>query len=209
MLFLSYPRRTLALPALSAWRQTGQTDDRAIEQAQGREQGRRAVALVVVGHCATAAFLHREARLGTVQGLDLAFLIHAQDEGMPCLPAGRSGGSRDQAHDIFYCLLKVWIPACQQGQPVRGKAPAPQAHGLPTGPHGGGNGPVLVALLPVGRHGSGQQDHLGAQGQADRRAPSPRPLLSLCAFIIGHLPAACLAADRAGTAHGHHLLRER
>jgi hypothetical protein len=50
---------------VSMARQAG-TDDRAIEQAQGREQGRRAVAFVVVGHRATAAFLHREARLGTI-----------------------------------------------------------------------------------------------------------------------------------------------
>jgi hypothetical protein len=49
---------------------------------------------------------------------------------------------------------------------------------------------------------SGQQDHLGAQGQADRRAPSPHPLLSLCAFIIGQLKLR-------SSSHGHHLLRER
>lgn len=55
------------------------TDDRAIEHAQGREQRGGAVALVVVRHGSTAAFLQGEAWLGAVEGLDLAFLVDAQD----------------------------------------------------------------------------------------------------------------------------------
>src|SRR5277367_788709 len=39
------------------------------------KQGRRAVALVVVGHGAAPAALHRQSRLGAVERLDLRLLI--------------------------------------------------------------------------------------------------------------------------------------
>ena len=55
-------------------------DDRAVEHVQRREQGGGAVALVVMGHGAGAAFLHRQAGLGAVEGLDLAFLIHRKHQ---------------------------------------------------------------------------------------------------------------------------------
>ena len=45
---------------------------------QRRKKRGRAIALVIVGHRAAPAFLHRQARLGAVQGLDLALLIHAK-----------------------------------------------------------------------------------------------------------------------------------
>jgi hypothetical protein len=40
------------------------------------------VPLVVVGQRPTAALLDREARLGAVQGLDLALLVDAEDQGL-------------------------------------------------------------------------------------------------------------------------------
>ena len=57
-------------------------DDGAVEDIQRGEQRRRAVALVVVGHGAEAAFLQRQARLGAVERLDLAFLVDAKHDGM-------------------------------------------------------------------------------------------------------------------------------
>ena len=199
------------------------------------------MALIIVRHGAAPTVLHREARLGAIQGLDLAFLIHAEDEGM-------LGRVQLQAYDILHVLLEVRIPAereradplrleavClphtlyQRGvgvqipgqrprgpvrrgrgtglgggvqdlrfqrlpilgrapaprgvalnprQPVRGEALSPEAHGLPTGPHSGGDVPIRVAL-------SGQQDQLvGAEHQADRGAPPSGPLASLYALII-------------------------
>ena len=56
-------------------------DHLAIQHAQGREQGRRAVALVVMRHRAAAPLFDRQPRLGAVEGLDLAFLVDAQDNG--------------------------------------------------------------------------------------------------------------------------------
>ena len=46
-------------------------DHFALQRIESSEQRCRAVALVVVGHGATAALLHRQARLGAVQSLNL------------------------------------------------------------------------------------------------------------------------------------------
>ena len=50
-------------------------DDLAFEDVESGEQGRGAVPFVVVGDCAGAPLLHRQARLGAVERLDLALLI--------------------------------------------------------------------------------------------------------------------------------------
>ncbi len=57
-------------------------DDGAVEHVERGEQRRRAVALVVVGHRAGAALLHRQAGLGAVEGLDLRLLIDREHDGM-------------------------------------------------------------------------------------------------------------------------------
>ena len=57
-------------------------NDLAFEDVEGGEQGRGAVSLVVVGDCAGPAPLHRQARLGAVQRLDLALLINRQNDGV-------------------------------------------------------------------------------------------------------------------------------
>ena len=49
-------------------------DDGAVEHVERREQGRGAVALVVMRHRPAAALLHRQPRLGAVKGLDLAHM---------------------------------------------------------------------------------------------------------------------------------------
>jgi len=55
-------------------------DNRPVEDVQGGKERRGSVALVVVGHGAETPLLHGQARLGTVQRLDLAFLIDGQDD---------------------------------------------------------------------------------------------------------------------------------
>ena len=57
-------------------------DHLAVEHVESREQGRRAVALVVVRHGAGAPLLQRQSRLGAVERLDLALLVDRQDDGM-------------------------------------------------------------------------------------------------------------------------------
>ena len=57
-------------------------DHLAVEHVERGEQGRRAVALVVVGHRAGLARLHRQARLRPVERLDLAFLVDREHDGV-------------------------------------------------------------------------------------------------------------------------------
>ena len=57
-------------------------NDFAFEHVESSEQRRCSMALVVVGHRAGAAFLHRQAGLGAVEGLDLRFLIDREHDGM-------------------------------------------------------------------------------------------------------------------------------
>ena len=57
-------------------------DDRAIQHVERGEQGRRAVALVVMRHRAGAPLLHRQAGLGAVERLDLRLFIDRQHHGM-------------------------------------------------------------------------------------------------------------------------------
>ena len=58
------------------------TDDAAFKHAEGGEQGGRAGPLVVMGHGAATPLLQRQAGLGAVERLDLAFLVHRQHGGM-------------------------------------------------------------------------------------------------------------------------------
>src|ERR1041385_3247761 len=53
-------------------------DDFASEHIERREQSRRSVSLVVVGHGAAAPFLQRQPGLGALQSLNLALLVHTK-----------------------------------------------------------------------------------------------------------------------------------
>lgn len=79
-------------------------DDFPIEQAQRRKQGRRPMAFVVVRHRPTAAFLQRQAWLRAIEGLDLAFLVDAQDQTLV-------RGIEVEADDIVELLDKLFVPA--------------------------------------------------------------------------------------------------
>ena len=56
-------------------------EDLAGQHVQRGEQRRRAMPLVVVGHGTAPAWLHRQARLRAVQGLNLALLVHTKHHG--------------------------------------------------------------------------------------------------------------------------------
>jgi len=62
------------------------TDNRAFQYVQGSKQGRRPVTLVVMGHGAAAAFLHRQTRLRAVECLNAA--SSHQRTGRPPCPVG-------------------------------------------------------------------------------------------------------------------------
>jgi hypothetical protein len=57
-------------------------EHRAVEHVEGGEQRRGAVALVVEGHGARLALLHGQARLGSIQSLNLALLVDREHHGM-------------------------------------------------------------------------------------------------------------------------------
>ena len=77
-------------------------DDGAVEDVEGGEQRRGAVAFVIVGHRPGAARLHRQARLGAVERLDLALLVDREDNGM--------GGRIDvEANDVLELLGKLRV----------------------------------------------------------------------------------------------------
>lgn len=50
-------------------------DDRSVDHVERGEQRCRAMTLVIVGHGACKALLHRQARLSAVKGLDLRLLV--------------------------------------------------------------------------------------------------------------------------------------
>src|SRR6201982_1097547 len=89
------------------------SDDSAVEDIECSKQRGGSMTFVVVGHCPGAAGLHRQARLGTVEGLDLALLVNGEDD--------RVGRRIDiKTDDVleFLCKLRV-IRQLEGAQPVR------------------------------------------------------------------------------------------
>ena len=83
-------------------------DHLAVEHAEGRKQGGRAVALVVVRHRSTATLLQGKTGLGAIEGLDLAFLVDAQHEGFV-------RWIEIEPDDIVELLDKVFVAADLKG----------------------------------------------------------------------------------------------
>lgn len=106
----------------------------------GKERG-GAVPFIVMGHRPAPPLLQGESRLGPLQGLDLTFLIHAEDDGM-------LGRVEIQSHDILQFLLEVWIPTELKGadpvglQTMSGPDPMHECGVRPQVPRQGAGGPV-------------------------------------------------------------------
>ena len=73
------------------------TDDEAALDVEGREQGRRAVTLVVVRHRGGAALFHRQAGLRAIERLDLALLVNTEHESL----VRRAHVEADDVGDLF------------------------------------------------------------------------------------------------------------
>lgn len=58
------------------------TDDRAVEDVESGEQYCRAVPFIIVCHGSKPALLQRQARLGAIESLNLAFLVDGQHDGV-------------------------------------------------------------------------------------------------------------------------------
>ena len=80
----------------------------AIEHAESREQGGRAVTLVVVRHRPTAALLQWKAWLGTIESLNLTFLVDTQHQGFV-------RGIEIESDDIVELLNKMVVSTDLEG----------------------------------------------------------------------------------------------
>ena len=73
--------------------------DGAVEDVEGREQCRRAMKRVVVGHCPCATLLNWQAGRGAVDRLDLALVIDREDDGVGGRRTKASHSPRDRHRD--------------------------------------------------------------------------------------------------------------
>jgi hypothetical protein len=88
-------------------------DNRAVEHAEGRKQGSRAVPLVIVRLRAAAAPPQRQARLRAIESLDLALLVDAQHQGFV-------RGIQIEPQDVGQLLEEVLVAAELEGlDPMR------------------------------------------------------------------------------------------
>ena len=176
-------------------------DDGAVEDVEGGEQGRGAMAFVVVGHGAEAPLLQRQPRLGAVEGLDLAFLVDRQHDGM----RRRIDIEPDhvaQFGDELRVGRELELPVAVRLQPVR----------LPDAPHGAGADAARLRHQvggPVGRLGrrlgQRQRDHAFDHLRPERRnARGPRLVAQKAVDAFPHealLPAPDTGLRFAGLPH--------
>jgi hypothetical protein len=81
---------------------------KGLKSIESGEQRRRSVALVVVRHGAGPAAFQRQAGLGTVQSLNLAFLVAAQHQGV-------FRRIQIQTDNVLQFLGKVWVGGYFEG----------------------------------------------------------------------------------------------
>ena len=127
-------------------------DKGALRDMQGGKERGGAMALVIMRHRAAATGLQRQAGLRAIQGLDLAFLIHAEDDGM-------LGRVQIQAHHILQLVLEVRISTELKGPDPVGL----QAMGGPDPLHERG----IRAQVP--RQGAGRPVGGGGRRRLGRR----------------------------------------
>ena len=84
------------------------SDHFAVEHAESGKQSGRPVTDVIMGQGSAAAFLQGQAGLGSVQGLDLAFFVHAQNQRLV-------RRIQIKSHDIVQLLNKTFVPAEFEG----------------------------------------------------------------------------------------------
>lgn len=99
-------------------------DQLAAGHLHRREQRRRAMPPVVVRHRPATTLLERQARLGAIQGLNLALLVHTEHDGV-------LGRKQVQAHHVDQFLNEPLVFAkLERANPMRG-----QFMGLPDAMH--------------------------------------------------------------------------
>ena len=151
-------------------------EHRPVEHVERREQGRGAVALVVVGHgrapARRTAFSHRQARLGRGRGLlvDLGLLVHREHDRV-CRRSDVEADDVAQLGREPRVLAELEGPDLVRPEPVR----APDAlHRAGADPdrlgHGGGRPVRRLVRRVAGRQLDHAVDHRLRQGR-DARGP--------------------------------------
>jgi hypothetical protein len=84
-----------------------QAKDFAVGRVQRGKQSRRSVALVIVRHGGAAAALQRQARLGTVQSLNLTLLVGATRTGRDRLRACDSNTVRCSGLNVMAGAMRI------------------------------------------------------------------------------------------------------
>ena len=149
-------------------------DDGAIENVERGEQCGRAVALVVVGHRTGPSRLHRQSRLGAVEGLDLAFFVNREDNGV----GGGIDVETDHVPEFFGELRIVRQFECPDtmGRELVGLKDA--LHRSQADPHGLGQHPTRP-LGGLSRRWLGHEvDDLLNRGGGKRRLAGPARLVA-------------------------------
>ena len=92
---------------MAVLRHTG-PNHRSIQRIQRREESRRPIAFVVVGHGASTPWDKRKSRLGSVQRLDLALLVNREDQRV-------LRRVHIQSNDVVQLFQELRIPAHLEG----------------------------------------------------------------------------------------------
>ncbi len=144
-------------------------DHPARQHVEGGEQGGRPVALVVVGHRSRPDGLDRQRRLGAIQSLDLALLIHAQDHSL-------LRWVQVQTDDVDELFLEARVVGPLEGldpiglDPARGPDPLHRRGRHPGSP---GHRPTAPMRSPRRRLMPGKPDDLLDRLGRDRRLRTP------------------------------------
>ena len=147
-------------------------EDRAVQDVEGGEEGGRAMALVVVGHGPGLAGLEGQAWLGSIERLDLGFLVDGKHHGV-----GR--WMHVEPDDVLDLLGEGGVVGALEGaqamrlQPVRFPDALDGAQRQACRLGHGAAGPVGGL---AGRLRAGERQHLGHGGGRHRALPGGRVL---------------------------------
>jgi hypothetical protein len=130
-------------------------DDAAIQDIEGGEQRGRSVPDVIVGHGAGPALLHRQARLGAVERLDLALLVDREHDRVRRRVEIESDDVA-QLRGERRVRRQLEAPHPMRLQPVRRPDPLHRAQGYAGR---GGHRPAGPVRRLAGRIGERQLDH--------------------------------------------------
>ena len=144
-------------------------DHRAGQHVQRGEQGRRPVALVVVGHRPRPPGLDRQRRLSAIERLDLGLLVHAEDHRL-------LGRVEVEPHNVNELRLELRVGGELEGLDAVRLDPTSRPHSLHR--RGGHRRPLghratRPVRLPRRRLTQREPDDLLDLRGRDRRAPAP------------------------------------